>query len=138
MNDQNYQETKINENLAICYNYLDSIAGLHFRIKKYAEPGEDQFIHKEIEEQEYQFNSLLRKTYYLVFVYIESKNNQEYLSYYKKEFEKYLETDYKSKIEHEYIDEIEEVIYFNKDLDKLVEFLVPYKSFDNSTKKTDC
>jgi len=129
MQNQHYQETKINENIALCHNYLNKIQGMHFQLENYCENGEEQYLHKIIEQQEFEFNSILKSTYLLVFAYIESKKNFEFLKYYREELEKIMETDFYG-ITTQYIDEIEETIYISKEFDKLTEYLIPYQAFN--------
>ena len=129
MTNQNYQETKINGSIASCYNYINKIQGLHFYLNECSHE-EDEYVHKEIEQEEHKFNNLLKKTYLLILAYIESQQNFELLKLYKKDLELVLENDFNG-ITTVHADEIEETFWVSKELDKMKDYLIPYQSFND-------
>ena len=134
MANKYYQESKINENIALCHNYLIKIHSLNFKLEN-CENGEDQYVAREIDQQHFEFNYLLKTTYYLVLAYIETQENFELLKHYKKDLKNILSDDFDG-ITRNYIEEIEEYIYVSKELDKLTEFLIPYQAFDKESYKS--
>ena len=129
MTNQHYQETKINESIALCYNHLNKIQGLLIGLD-YCEIGEEYFIHKDIENHSFKFNSLLKSTYLLILSFIESQNNFELLKLYKQDLEKVLEPNFNG---YKPIndDELEETFYISDELDKMKEYLIPFQAFNN-------
>lgn len=133
MTNKIYQENKINGSIATCYNYLNKIQGLNYYLEQ-CEFGEEEFVHKEIEQEINHFNNLLKKTYLIILAYIESQQNFEILNLYKKDLEIILENNFNA-ITTTYIDEIEETLWISKELDKMKDYLIPYQSFNDDLNK---
>jgi hypothetical protein len=134
MSDENYQELKINESVAVCRNYLSKIYGLHDELN-HCEIGEEEYIHKEIDQQHFEFEARIRTTYILVLAYLQSKGSLELLKQFQKDLGQVLLEDFKG-ITSIYVDEIDEEVYISKALDKLEEFLLPYQAFDKDIFKS--
>lgn len=134
MTNQNYQERKINENVNLLNNYLHKIYGLNFHLEN-CEFGEEEHVHREIEQNYYEFNSTLKETYLLVFSYIESQDNKEFLKLYQANLGEILTENFNG-IETQYVDEVGETFYVSKSFNKLNQFLLPYQAFALDNKIT--
>ncbi|MDP2525641.1 hypothetical protein [Maribacter dokdonensis] len=130
MSDQNYQELKISESVAICRNHISKVQSLHEELS-YCEPMHEQYISKEIDQELFEFKSKFRTTYFLVLTYLQTKGNLELLMLFKDDLQKDIIDD-NIDITSQYIEEIDEQIYICAELDKLEEYLIPYQAFDKN------